>query len=56
MNSLTNYFPPFWITGLGVGANSSLLDARVAVGLMQLCRVGLGGGKSRVRFLNDQLN
>ena len=36
--------------------NSLLLDARVAVGLMQLWRVGLWGRKERVRFLNDKLH
>ena len=34
--------------------NLSLLDACVAVGLMQLWRVGLGGSKERVRFSNDK--
>ena len=38
------------------GANSSLLDARVALGLIQLWRVCSWGRKSRIRFLNDQLH
>ena len=36
--------------------DSLLLDARIAVWLMQLWRVGLGGMKARVRFLKDQLH
>ena len=56
MNALTNSFPAVWIIGLGGGANSFLIDAHVSVRLMRLWRVGLGGRKARVIFLNDQLH